>query len=113
MALYCYSSPPTTDSVKAFRRQRGLLLSLLRHCSLPSLANSLLAGGLISRGVCELACNDNRGSSERGAALLDCIETSIEAVPSRLQKVVDILKKEPFLREVVSGLVHHYSEYSL
>ena len=113
----CYCSvstslPSTIDSTKAvsaFRSQRTLLLNLIRHC-LPSLANSLLAEFMIPQDICEKACNQNLGSTERGVALLDCIESQLEAKPSDFTKLVDILKSEPFLTERAEKLVEDYCE---
>ena len=104
--------PPTIDSMvatNAFRRQRDLLLNLIRHC-LPSLANSLLAQYIIPQDLCERACNPILGSAERGGALLDCVQARIEAVPADFTKVLHILEEEPFLRSQATDLIQSYSE---
>ena len=74
------------------------------------MANSLYAEYMIPQRVCELVCNGNKGASERGVALLDCVESRIEAVPSDFTKVVLILEGEGFLRHVAEGLVKSYCE---
>ncbi len=114
-ALYSRSAslPSTIDAtlaVQAFTSQRCLLLNLIRHC-LPSLANSLLAKCMIPRDIYKKACNETRGSSERGVTLLDCIEARIELVPSDFTKVLRILQEEPFLEELADGLIHSYCEF--
>ena len=98
------SSVDPTVSTTVFRKQRGLLLNLVRHC-LPSLANSLFAQSIIPQDVCEIACNKTLTSAERGVALLDCVESRIEAVPSDFTKVVHILEEEPFLESLAKNLV--------
>ena len=106
------SLPSTVDltvALRAFRSQRVLLLNLIRHC-LPTLANSLLAQNLIHKDVYEKVCSDKNPSSERGGALLECLEDRIEAFPASLLKIVDILKSEPFLQEMADDLVHAYSK---
>jgi hypothetical protein len=91
----------------AFREQRELLLNLIRHC-LPQIPDSLFAERLVPRGVYELACNEIKGPSERGVALLDCIESSIEAVPSDFTKVVHILKADGYLESLADALIKSY-----
>jgi hypothetical protein len=63
---------------------------------------------MIPRGVYELACNENKGPSERGVALLDCIESRIEAVPSDFTKIIHILEAEPFLESQAHALIRSY-----
>jgi hypothetical protein len=94
----------------AFREQRELLLNLIRHC-LPEVANSLYAKFMIPRRVFDLACNDNKGPSERGVALLDCVESRIEAVSSDFTKVVHILEAEPFLESLANALIKIYCKW--
>jgi hypothetical protein len=91
----------------AFREQRDFLLKRIRHC-LPQIPDSLFAESMIPRGVYELACNENKGPSERGVALLDCIESSIEAVPSDFPKIVDILKADGYLESLADALIKSY-----
>jgi hypothetical protein len=91
----------------AFREQRELLLKRIRHC-LPSLANSLLSQWIIPQDLCETACNKTLTSTERGVALLDCIESSIEAVPSDFTKVVHILKADGYLESLADALIKSY-----
>ena len=112
----CYSHftslPPTIDptvATDALRRQHEPLLNLICHCLL-QVADSLLSQNIIPRHVYEKACNEHLGSTERGVALLDCIGSRIEVVPSDFSKVVDVLKAEPFLELVASELVHTYCE---
>ena len=96
-------------ATNAFRKQRSLLLNLIRHC-LPEVANSLFAEYTIPQGVYELVCNGNKDASERGVALLDCVESRIEAVPSDFTKVVDILEADGFLEPGAEELVKSYCE---
>ena len=103
------STVDPTVALRAFRSQRGLLLNPIRHC-LPTLANSLLARDLIPKDVYEKVCNDKVLSSERGGALLECLEDGIETFPYGFLKIVDILKSEPFLRNLADNVVHAYSE---
>jgi hypothetical protein len=49
-------------------------------------------------------------STERGVVLLDCIESRLEAVPSDIVKVVQILEAESFLRPGAEKLVKSYCE---
>ena len=101
---------PTVNATVAsevLRRSRSLLLNLIRHC-LPEVANSLYAEYMIPRRVYELVCNENKGLGERGMALLDCVESRIEAVPSDFTKVVNILEEEPFLESLAKDLVESY-----
>ena len=83
------------------------MLNLIRHC-LPELANSLYSEYMIPRRAYELACNENKSPSERGVALLDCMEARVEAVPSDFTKVVHILEAEPFLESQALQLVKNY-----
>ena len=112
--IFCFSTslPSTIDptvATNALRKKRSLLLNLIRHC-LPSLANSLFADSIIPQDVCERACNKTLTSSERGVALLDCVESRIEALPSDFTKVVHILEAEPFLAPGVKELCESYCE---
>jgi hypothetical protein len=91
----------------AFGEQHQLLLNLIRHC-LPQIPSSLLAECIISRGVYEFTCNENKGPSERGVALLDCIRSRIEAVPSDFAKIIKILEAEPFLKSQANALIKSY-----
>ena len=70
--------------------------------------NSLYAEYMIPRRVYELVCNENKCLGERGVALLDCVESRIEAVPSDFTKVVHILEEEPFLESLAKDLVESY-----
>ena len=74
------------------------------------MANSLFAEYMIPQGVCELVCIGNKGASERGVALLDCVESRIEAVPSDFTKVVLILEADGFLQPGAEELVKSYCE---
>ena len=96
-------------AVNSFRSQRGLLLNLIRH-SLSTLANSLYAQRILSLEVYEKVCNENIGSSERGGALLECVEARIGAQPSDFTKIVYILESNPFLAVLAEGLVQSYRE---
>ena len=112
--FFCFSIslPSTIDptvATNALRKQRSLLLNLIRHC-LPTLANSLFAESMIPQDVYERACNQTSTSSERGVALLDCVESRIEALPSDFTKVVHILDEEPFLAPGVEELRKSYCE---
>ena len=113
----CYSRsdllPASIDPVAAvgsFRSQRELLLNLIRH-SLSTLANSLYAQRIISREVYEKACNENRSSSERGGALLECVEARIEVQPLDFTRMVRILESDAFLEVLVEKLVQSYREF--
>ena len=97
-------------AVNCFRSQRGVLLNLIRHC-LPSLANSLLAEGIIPVDVYDDVNNPMLNKSQRSGALLECVEARIEVIPSDLGKVVHILESEPFLKSLATKLVHTYCEY--
>ena len=96
-------------AVATFRSQRDLMLNLIRHC-LPSLANSLYAKAMIPSEIYERACNETRGRSERGVALLDCIEAKLEMGPSNFTTIINILQQEPFLKELADKLIHTYRE---
>ena len=96
-------------AVDSIRSQRDLLSNLIRHC-LSSLAESLYSKSIISGEVREKACNQSLGSSERGGALLDCVEARVMAVPSDFAKIVDILEAEPFLSSSAEKLVKSYCE---
>ena len=74
------------------------------------MANSLFAEYMIPQGVYELVCNGNKGASERGVALLDCVESRIEALPSDFTKVVYILEGEGFLQPGAEEQVKSYCE---
>ena len=74
------------------------------------MANSLYAKYMIPQEVYELACNGNKGASERGVALLDCVESRVEAVPSDFTEVVDILEADGFLEPGAEELIKSYSE---
>jgi len=66
-------------------------------------ANSLFAEYMIPK-VYEIACNECKGVSERGVALLDYIKARLEAVPADW-KVLYILKEEPFLQSQATDLI--------
>jgi hypothetical protein len=91
------------------RRHREPLLNLIRHC-LPQVTGSLFSQAIIPKHVYEKACNEHLGSTEKGVALLDCVMSRLEAVPSDFSKVVDILKAERFLESVANDLIHDYCE---
>ena len=65
---------------------------------------------MIPEEVYELVCNGNKGARERGVALLDCVESRIQAVPSDFTKVVNILEEEDFLRPGAEELLKSYCE---
>ena len=60
--------------------------------------------------MCERACNQTLANNEKGVALLDCVQSRIEAVPSDFSKVVHILEGEGFLRPGAEELVKSYCE---
>jgi hypothetical protein len=88
----------------AFKEQRQHLLKRVRHC-LPQIPDSLFAEGIISRGVYEHACNESKGASERGVALLNCVESSIEA---HFTKIVHILKADAYLESLADAIIESY-----
>jgi hypothetical protein len=98
-----------TVATAAFRKQRVLLLNLMQH-SLLQISNSLLAESIISREVYKLAINEKKGCSERSVALLDYIDSRIEAVPSDFTKIVNILKAVPFLEPLADAMTKSYSK---
>ena len=65
---------------------------------------------MIPQEIYEKACNENRGSSERGVALLDCLEARIEAIPRDFRKILQILQEQPFLEVLADKLIHSYCE---
>jgi hypothetical protein len=91
----------------AFREQSPLLLNLIRHC-LTDISVTLFAEKMIPRRVYDLACNEAKDPSERGVALLDCIESRIGAVPSDFTKIVSILKEERFLESLANAVIKSY-----
>ena len=104
------SLPPTLDptvATDALRTQRGRLLNLLRHC-LPEIADPFFAQRMISRKIRDKAFNSHLDITERGVALLDCVESRIEAVPSDFTNVVHILEEEPFLASLAKDLIQSY-----
>ena len=90
-------------ALSVFRSQRELLLNLLKHCLL-KVANTLFAEGMISEEVYETASNTSKSPSERGVALIDCLETRLKAFPEDFRRVVEILETEPYLRTLVECL---------
>ena len=74
------------------------------------MANSLLAKFMIPNSMQQKACNENRDVNERVVALLDCVESRLEAMPSNFTIIVEILEAEPFLRSLADKLVHSYCE---
>ena len=55
--------------------------------------------------------NVNRGMSERGGALLECVEARIKDKPSNFTRVVHILESDPFLEVLAEELVQGYREF--
>ena len=98
-------------AVSSFRSQQEMILKLIRNC-LPTLATSLYSQRIIPQDVKEKACNENRGSSERAGALLECVEARIEVQPSDFTMVVHILESDPFLEVLAEELVQNYREFS-
>ena len=94
------------DSV---RSQREPLLNLISHCLVP-LADLLLAKFMIPKNVYKKACNPFLEDSERGGALLDCVETRIRLKASFFATFIDILKSEPFFGTLGNKLVQSYCE---
>ena len=74
------------------------------------MANSLFAEFMIPKSIQQKVCNEHKDVNERGVALLDCVESRLEVMPSDLTKVVDILESEPFLRSLADRLVDSYCE---
>ena len=110
--VLCSPLPPTIDptvAVEAFKKQRVLLLNLIRHC-LPSLTNSLHAEFMIPQDVYDKATNNVISENERGLVLLDCIEGKIVEDSSNLKKIVNILESERFLASQAEQLVKGYSK---
>ena len=75
-------------AVNALRSQRVNLLSLIPH-SLLMLTESLNAGGMVSREVYDIVCNDSKGVTQRAVALLNCLEGRVQAVPADFAKLRD------------------------
>ena len=112
--IYSFGSslPSTIDpavAISALRSRRTYLIRLFRHC-LPSLSNSLLSESIIPREVCEQACNQTLGSTERVGSLLDSVESRVEVVPSDFTTFVHILESERYLESLAEGLVNAYSK---
>ena len=72
---------------------------------------NVYAQRIISHEVYEKACNENRGSNERGGALLECVEAKIEVRPSDFTRVIRILESDPFLEVLVEKLVQSYRKF--
>lgn len=96
-------------AINALRIQHDSLCKNISHC-LPTVADSLFAQFIIPGDIRERACNQLLGSVERAGALLDCVRTRIEAVPSDFKKVVEILKSDPFLESLEEELIRSYSK---
>ena len=65
---------------------------------------------MIPKDIKEKACNQALGSTERGVALLDSVQTKLEVEPSDFARLVDILESEPYLRSQAEQLVKNYRE---
>jgi hypothetical protein len=105
----CDSLPSTIDptiATNTLQRQRLSLLDNIRYC-LGTVANALFAEFIIPQDLCEEACNESKGSTERGRALLDCVASRIELSPSDFTKVVRSIL---FLQPVAKALVKSYGE---
>ena len=96
-------------AVNALRSQRVNLLSLISHC-LPQLANSLLSQHLIPPHLCHTASNQALDNTERGMALLNCLEGRVQAVPADFAKLLDILQADSYLDPLHKYLLQSYSE---
>ena len=110
--IHSPSLPTTIDPIKAvgaFKKQRPSLNILIRHC-LPSLTQALLSESLIPQDVCDKANNESLGITARSAAVLDCMESRIQAVPSDFTKIHHILESESFLESQAKELVSNYCE---
>ena len=104
------SFPSTVDpAADALRMHRGVLLALFQHC-LPHVTSSFHAEQIIPLHVYDKASNPSLGITERVLALLDSVESRMEAVPSDFTKVVHILEKEPFLEYARNEIVQSYCE---
>ena len=104
-----FTTIEATVAVQTFRSQRGLALSLFRHC-LISLATSLYAQSIISQEVYDTACNENKDKNQRCVALLDCVEARVGIVPLDFNKVLHILQSEAFLESLADRLIQTYRE---
>ena len=106
------SLPAVIDGVVAvnsLRSQHVNLLSLIPH-SLLMLTESLNAGGMVSREVYDIVCNDSKGVTQRAVALLNCLEGRIQAVPADFAKLLDILHVDSYLDPLHKYLLQSYSE---
>ena len=104
------SLPSTVDpATDALRMHRGLLLAFFRDC-LPHVTNSFYAEDIIPLHVHDKASNLSLGVTERILALLDSVESRMEAVPSDFTKVVHILEMEPVLESVAEQILQSYCE---
>ena len=106
------SLPSTIDStvaINAFRSQHKLLLNLIRHC-LPSVTSSLFAEFMIPQEVYDKASNQCLDINERGVALLDCVQSKLEGVPSDFTKFIIILESNSYLKSQAENLVKSYRE---
>ena len=65
---------------------------------------------MIPQNVSEKVRNQSLDSTDKGMALLDCIESRLEDKPSDFTKLVDILESEPYLAEQAKKLVEDYCE---
>ena len=72
------------------------------------IANSLFSKKIIPTQVKDKVLNPHLDITERVVALLDCVESRMEAVPSDFNKVVHILEEEPFLESLAKDLVESY-----
>lgn len=104
------SLPSTIDPIlalAALRARRDGLQNLLQHCLL-EMANYLLADFLVPGQLYDKVVNDYLNPTERVLALLDCVESRIEVVPSDFIKFVRILEEVLPLEPLAKDLVQSY-----
>ena len=65
---------------------------------------------MIPQDVYDKATNQSLVPNDRGAALLDCIQSRLAAKPSDFTHLVVILESDPYLRSLAEQLVQSYCE---
>ena len=65
---------------------------------------------MIPEDVHDKVSNQSLGINERSVALLDCVQSHLEAKPSDFVKCVAILESIPYLRSQAEELVKSYCE---
>ena len=96
---------------EAFRKCSADLIKVVQDQDVVVLAWELFSAGVVSNTVVEVVSTVGLSAVEKKTKLLSAVGNQIDAHPAKFQNLLQVLRKQPPLKEVVDDLEGIHKDY--